>query len=77
MWNFIYQLLFALVVSYYTRPEPPIPPNPATIEQIDFPTVEEGKEIAVVFGTVHIRSPTVVWYGDLRTTPIMSDETSK
>lgn len=77
MWNYIIQLAFALVIGYYTRPDPPAAPNPATLEEIDIPTAEEGRPVAVVFGTVHIRSPNVVWYGDLRTTPIMSDDTSK
>jgi hypothetical protein len=72
VWNFIVQLAIALVVSYYMRPDPPPAPNPATLEEFDVPTAEEGRPIPVVFGRVHIRSPNVVWYGDLRTTPIKS-----
>jgi hypothetical protein len=34
------------------------------------PTAEEGRIIPVVFGTVKLAAPNVVWYGDLRVTPL-------
>jgi len=39
-------------------------------QDLDFPTAEEGKPIAVLFGTRRLKDPNVVWYGDIRTTGI-------
>ena len=44
--------------------------KPAILEDFNVPTAEEGREIPVIFGTVKISDPNVVWYGDLRTLPI-------
>lgn len=70
--NFVFQLAL-LVVSYFISaalaPKPP-QPKPAALEDFDIPLAEEGSPLAVVFGTVLITSPTLMWYGDLRTTAI-------
>lgn len=70
--NFIFQLAL-LVISYYVSaalaPKPP-QPKAAALEDFDIPLAEEGRAIPVVFGTVIVKSPTVMWYGDLRTTAI-------
>lgn len=70
--NFIFQLAL-LVVSYFVSaalaPKPP-QPKPAALKDFDIPLAEEGRPLAVVFGTVLITSPTLMWYGDLRTTAI-------
>jgi hypothetical protein len=34
------------------------------------PVAEEGRPIPVVFGTVTVTGANVLWYGDLRSTPI-------
>jgi hypothetical protein len=34
------------------------------------PTAEDGRECSMVFGTNWIDDPNVLFYGDLRTTPI-------
>lgn len=46
------------------------PPKPSSLTDFDAPTAEEGRAIPVIFGTVWMTGPNVVWYGDLRTTPI-------
>lgn len=65
--------LILLVVSYFVSaalaPKPP-KPKPAALEDFDIPLAEEGREIPVVFGTVKMTSPSLMWYGDLRTTAI-------
>jgi hypothetical protein len=45
----------------------PKPQNakPASLADFNIPVAEEGVEIPVVFGTVNIRNPNCVWYGDL------------
>lgn len=61
-WNII-----IAVASYFLNLVlAPKPQNakPASLEDFDIPTAEEGIEIPVVFGTVNIRNPNVMWYGD-------------
>lgn len=45
-------------------PKPPTP-KPADITDFDAPTADEGRPIPVVFGTVKIKGPNVLWYGGL------------
>lgn len=67
-----FALLGALTaISIALMPKPAEPP-PASLSDFDAPTAEEGRAIAWVFGTVYVKGPNVVWYGDLRTTPIKS-----
>ena len=70
--NFVFQLVL-LVVSYFVSaalaPKPP-KPKPAALEDFDIPVAEQGRPVPVVFGTVQITGPNVLWYGDLRTTAI-------
>lgn len=40
------------------------------LDDASIPTAEEGRAIPVVFGDVLIKSPNVVWYGDLKTEAI-------
>lgn len=70
--NFVFQLVL-LVISYFVSaalaPKPP-KPKPAALEDFDIPVAEQGRPVPVVFGTVLITGPNVLWYGDLRTTAI-------
>lgn len=59
----------ALVVSFSMMPKPQSQ-KPAGLGDFQVPTAEEGREIPVIFGTVDIKGPNVVWYGDLRTVAI-------
>jgi len=72
MWTYLIVLLISYAVSYALAPKPP-DAAPATLSEFDAPTADEGKPIPVVFGTVFVNSPNVVWYGDLGTAPIYSD----
>lgn len=64
--------IVSAAISWALAPKPPPGTPPATLDQFDAPTAAEGKPIPVVFGTVLIKAPNVVWYGDLRTVPIKS-----
>lgn len=68
-WVYLAIIVASLVLSYALAPKPPQPKQPE-ISDVDAPTAEEGKAIPVVFGTVWVTGPNVIWYGDLRTTPI-------
>lgn len=69
MWGYIAVLVISAFISYAMAPKPPNQ-KPPSLDDVDAPTAEEGKPFAVVFGTVWMTGPNVIWYGDLRTTPI-------
>ena len=48
------------------------PPDRATLDDFDFPQVEDGTPQGVVFGDVWIESWHVLWYGNLRTSEVKS-----
>jgi len=68
-WVQLILLVVSSIVSYALRPKPPVP-KPAALEDFDIPVAEQGRPIPVVFGTILLTGPNVLWYGDLRTTPI-------
>jgi hypothetical protein len=57
-------LVVSALVSYALAPKPP-QPKPAALSDFDVPTADEGRPIPVVFGTVTVTGPNVIWYGDL------------
>lgn len=61
----IYAVLF--VVSEYLRPKPNLEDaKPAGLGDFQFPTTTEDRVVPIVWGTIKIAGPNVVWYGDLR-----------
>lgn len=71
MWAAIAVLVISVLVQYALQPKTP-QPQAAELKDFYAPTADEGRPVPVVFGTVLVRSANVVWYGDLRTTPIRS-----
>jgi len=71
MWPQIIIMIVALIVAVALAPKAPTP-KPASLDDFDVPVAEEGRPIPVVFGTVTITGANVLWYGDLRSTPIKS-----
>lgn len=69
MWWYIAVFVVALVVAYSMAPKPQNA-KPAAFEDITVPTIEDGREIAVLFGSRTIEGANLVWYGDLRTVAI-------
>jgi hypothetical protein len=69
IWWFVVIFIVAMVVGYALMPRPQTQPPPG-VNQIQVPTAEEGREIAVLFGEKYISGPNVVWYGDFRTVAI-------
>lgn len=70
----IVQIIIAIVmmiVSYALTPKPKSRAPEAG--ELDVPKMKAGSPIPVIFGTVRIKSPTVVWYGDGGLTKIRSD----
>ena len=67
--NFLVQLLIGLAISFisYLLAPRPKTSKPNEVQDLESPTAEAGRPIPVVFGTVFIESPNVIWYGDKRT----------
>jgi hypothetical protein len=57
------------------RPKPE-PPKPNTSD-FNVPLTKEGAEIGKVYGTVWIRSPQIVWWGDRKTEKIKAKQGKK
>ena len=68
-WELIAYALIAAAISYALAPKVPQPPPPE-IGDVQAPTAEEGRPLGVIFGTVWITGPNVVWFGDVRADPI-------
>lgn len=70
----VYLIIFAVsyAVSVAMAPSPAEPKRPS-LTDLDIPTAEPGRPIPVVFGTVTVKSPNVVWYGDLATMPVKTN----
>jgi hypothetical protein len=59
-------MVVSTTLSILLAPKPPSA-KAATLEDFSAPTAEQDRPIPVIFGTVWITGPNVVWYGDLRT----------
>lgn len=65
--SYVIAFLVAIAVSYVAyllAPKPKQPKHEAT--DLEYPTVSAGRPIPVVFGTVIVKSPNVLWYGEKR-----------
>lgn len=76
MWQIIAGIIIAAFLVFALTPKPQNAPRPG-IGDIKAPTASAGREISVLFGCRTMRAPNVVWWGDLRTTPIKSSTGSK
>lgn len=65
----VYIALF--VLSELLRPKPDNEnAKPASLGDFNFPTATEGRPVPLIWGTVEMKGPNVVWYGDLLQTPV-------
>jgi hypothetical protein len=66
-------LLFAIVfsLSLVLRPKPKVTnARPAGLGDFQIPTATEGRIVPLIWGTVRVDGPNVVWYGDFRSVPV-------
>jgi len=55
------------VVGELIRPKPKFEnARPAGLGDFSFPTATEGRSVPLIWGTVRLKAPNVVWYGNLR-----------
>ena len=69
MWFLVAVFVVALVLAVAMIPKPQSA-KPQGLEDVTVPTAEEGREVAVLFGTRVIEGPNLVWYGDFKALPI-------
>jgi hypothetical protein len=62
-------MIIASILAMVLTPLPP-PPRAASLSDFKVPTAEAGRPVPVIFGTVMLKGPNVVWYGNLFTDPI-------
>ena len=63
---FIVQIIISIVLallSYLFAPKPKSP-KPESAAEMENPTADAGRPIPVVFGTITIKGPNFLWYGD-------------
>lgn len=72
-WAFAISAAISMGIGYLTAKKPPKPSHsqPIGLAQFNVPTAEEGRSIQVLFGKRYIGGPNVVWYGDLKSDPIV------
>lgn len=66
-------ILFAitLALSELLKPKPQTEnARPSDLGDFSFPTATEGRPVPIIFGTVKLSAPNVIWFGDLRQTAI-------
>lgn len=64
--SLLVQIAVALAIqtiAYVLTPKPK-GPKPEAVKQLENPTAEAGKPVAVPFGTVWITEPNILWFGD-------------
>lgn len=70
--GFAISLVVAVVAAFALAPKP-TKPRPASLSDFEVPLAQQGRPVPVVFGTVTIRGPNVLWYGDLTVDPIEAE----
>ena len=63
-------VITAVVASLLMKKPKVETPKAGSLEDFDFPTIDQTRKIQVVFGKVRQKDPNIVWYGDLKTTAI-------
>jgi hypothetical protein len=68
MWLFIAYLVVVIAAAVFLTPKNNLPD--VDKEAFETPTAKEGDVIPVAFGTVDVKSPNVVWYGNTKAVAI-------
>jgi hypothetical protein len=73
--NFVWAIALLVVSLIITalitpRPKPPVDAVASMFKDINVPIPDEGSAQAVVFGDCWTPDWQVIWYGNMRTTPI-------
>lgn len=72
MWPQVAYAVVMMIISYAIQSLLTPPPKNPEAGKMDVPLAQEGDPIPVIFGTVVLKTPNVVWYGDAATSEIQS-----
>lgn len=70
MWFYWVILIISIIISVATASKPKSAKPPSLSDFSDMPGVEDGVEITDVGGMAWIPNSNMLWYGNLRTSPI-------
>jgi hypothetical protein len=71
MWGWIVLYVAMTLISALLRPQQKMPnAKPGAIGDKDMPIASQSSPVPVIFGTVHLLHPNVVWWGNLSIVPI-------
>ena len=73
-WNIVAAIVLNLI-AYALMPKPQTQ-KPKALEDVRVPSIEEGKEIPVIFGTMEV-APFIGWYGGFRSEAIKESQDKK
>ena len=60
-------MVISIALQFLLTPKPKVEGGrPKGLGDFDFPTATEDRAVPIVWGTVDIKGPNVLWYGDLR-----------
>lgn len=62
--EYIIYAIIVIVLAVALQPKPP-GVEPPSLSEIDVPTAKQGRPVPKVFGRRIVKSPNIVWYGDL------------
>lgn len=62
-------MLVAMIAAYAMMPGPP-DQKPGSLQDLQVPTAEDGREVVDIGGTCWIDDPNVIWYGNARQYPV-------
>lgn len=51
------------IIAYIIMPKPKTP-KPEAAKDLENPTAEAGRPVPVVFGSMLIKSPNILWFGE-------------
>lgn len=66
-WVIMLAISLAINVASYILAPKPKGARPDSVQELEEPTAEAGRPIPVLFGTVELKSPNVLWFGDKST----------
>lgn len=69
MWVRFAFFVVTSLINYLLRPNPETP-TPATLGDVEIPTVDPGRELPLIGGSVWIEDPQSAWYGDFESIAI-------
>lgn len=64
MWPQLILFVVSVLISFALRPKAVVPPA-SGLDDVNAPRAEPGSLVPIIYGTVVLKSPNTVWYGDL------------